>query len=210
MSTVNTLGSALWQTRDHTISDPLTDSGLAAPLGFRTKLAANEHDKLLFVLTVATGAVAGGEAFTRSTTYKEAAAGTYEDYTVPGNTGDQEWVYVANESGGDIARGTPLKYNTASTMGAYSVVAMGAGDHPDECIGVAQFVIPDGQAGFAASGGWGEVTIGGAGTTEGEAVEFGTTGGALDANPASLLATNGRAYTTAAAGRAEVILSLRK
>lgn len=210
MSVVNTLGAALAAVYSFVVTDPISDPGLPAPLGFRTKLAASEADKLLAVIVTSTGAFAGTEAFTRSLVYKEAAAGTYTDYTVPGGCGDQEWVLVANESGSTIQRGTALKYNTSSTLGAYSVVPMAAGDHTDECIGVAQWDIPDDYAAFVVCGGWAQALVGTGNIAEGEAMEFGVTGAAVTVSGVGV-PSSGRAYTTTTATNiGEVILSLRK
>lgn len=171
MSVVNTLGAALFQ-EFNLVGSGLDTPGLPAPLGFKTKLAASENDIVLCYLVTATGAVAGGPDFYRTQAYRNAAAGTYTAYTVPANTGDQEWILVYNDSGSIIQKGTPVKYKAGTSYGPFSVTPMGASDHPHEYIGTAQFDIAVGKAAFVCCGGWFQGTPTASAIGDGEAVDI--------------------------------------
>lgn len=107
------------------------------------------------------GDLAGGIHFKDGARYQNAPS----DFLLLGNEGgygDQIWRYVKNETGSTIARGKLLKPSAIGTS-MYSVALLdGTGGSPDdlsECVGCAQWNIPDDTGTFVLVRGIGYASV---------------------------------------------------
>ncbi len=151
----------------NTLGNGLNGAGtaLSAPAvpvvkGQRESVPTASHDQILGYITVSSGDIAGNRDFYKTLTYRNAVAGTYAAVTVPADAGNQSWVFVINDSGSDIERGEPVKWKAAADeTDLYHVVVMGSGDFGGECIGVAQWTIPNGSGSFVLVEGSGDFLV---------------------------------------------------
>ena len=174
------------------------ESGPRAPLGAVTIIESTERDRVIAYVLISSGARVGDNDFVNNSLYITTPA-NYEAVITPANTGAQGWRLIRNDSVSAIPRGTPLKYVVAGGVtGAFSVAAMAAGDHPDECIGVLQWVLPAASSTWAVCLGYGKALCTNANCTDGTPVGFGVSGDARDALLTS--PSNGRALAAVTAG----------
>ena len=148
----------------------VTEAGPIGVLGQLVVSPASRKDQV-HGYSLASGVVIDSTKSSLGAATYSAAATDVKIYH-PANTGDQVWKLIFNGSGADIAQGRPvakdlLYAGTEVAVGGLAVRLAVAADLADTVVGVAQFVIPDGEYGYVLVKGAGLV-LGAAGDTAGD------------------------------------------
>jgi len=160
----------------------LSAAGAPAPLGSIQRVPATSAGFIFGYIVTASGALAGNARFSSAPGYD---ASTMGSFGLAGDSFEQLWVLVSNDTGGDIGRGVPVKWAAlADNTNLASVVPCTGGEEADQVIGVTQFVIPAGKAAYVLAKGVGKAIAG-------ETVGSGARGVALtmDAGAAAVIRT---------------------
>lgn len=144
--------------RTYGITGSLSEAGPPVPLGSLQRIPATASGfKLGYILT-STGAIAGDARFDMGSQYDSTI---HEVMELGANEGEQIWMLVANNTGSDIARGTPVTWIAGADKTTLFYVEPAAGDEDAAQVkGITQFLIPDGKAAFILCKGVGKALAG--------------------------------------------------
>jgi len=123
--------------------------------GLRVRVPNNGADQTLYWVDVTSGNVTIKDA-------QRTPASTDRAVVHPASSGDQEWVYVYNSTGGAISRGQQVAHDvdgSSNPLAAYNVRVAPTNCPVAQVVGVAQHTIPAGRYGYVLRSGVGKALV---------------------------------------------------